>query len=296
MELGSRKAENGVCKGEFNHPVRSPGPSAVFFARWPANKSTATLPTALKMPILQNSSARSARPMADGYIPTSDAALDAWSQNFSTLITANPGIYGLVAGDATTIAAAVSTFHAAYLIAGVSGSIPKTPLNPAARTSVTVAAKDVAAAAMLGLLRYYAILIRNNPGVLDAQRAALQLTIPKTIPTPIPTPVTYPLLSLAGVTPGQATCYARDSGTPSIKAKPFGVVTLQMMIKYSATVPAGPTLADYFADFTKSPFVCNFLAADAGKTAWCYGRWETRTGLRGPWSAALSFVVPSGGA
>lgn len=233
--------------------------------------------------------------MAAPYIPTADAAVDAWSQNFSTKITAAPTTYGLVAGDATTIAAVVLAFHNAYLIAGVSGTPPKTPLNPSLRTPVSIAAKDTARDAMLVVLRLYAITIRNNPGVADADKTALGLTIVKTIPTPIPAPVTFPLLDIVAATPGQVTFSARDSGTPSVKAKPFGAIQLQAFVVYSETTPPAPGLSNYIGDFTKSPFVASFAADDAGKTAYLSCRWQTRKGLVGPWSAALPFTVPLGG-
>ena len=44
-------------------------------------------------------------PQLPPYIPARNANLIAWAANFSTLITASPGTYGLLAGDATAIAA-----------------------------------------------------------------------------------------------------------------------------------------------------------------------------------------------
>ena len=44
------------------------------------------------------------------YLPHNDAELLAWSSNFSSLITAAPVTYGLVAGQATAYAA----LHTAY--------------------------------------------------------------------------------------------------------------------------------------------------------------------------------------
>lgn len=229
------------------------------------------------------------------YIPLTDAACDDWSQNFSTLITAAPATYGLLAADAVAIAAAVSLYHAAYLIAGLSGTAPKTPLNPAARTKVTIATKDAQKSAMLALLRVYAILIRNNDGVTDTAKTNLQLTIVKTTPTPIPAPVSIPELGFVAATPGVATLSMRDSLTPTIRAKPFGAIAAQIITILGPTVPAGPDLSGFYGNATKTPFQIAFAAGDAGKLCYCWARWITRTGLVGDWSSLLTFTVPAGG-
>lgn len=231
----------------------------------------------------------------DSYIPLTDAACDAWSQNFSTLITAAPATYGLLAADAVAIAAAVSLYHASYLIAGLSGTPPKTPLSPATRTPVTIATKDAQKAAMLALLRIYAIAIRNNAGVTDTAKTNLQLTIPKTTPTPIPAPVTFPILSLVAVTPGVVTLAMRDSATPTVRRKPFGAIGAQIITILGPSVPAGPTLAGFNSNQTKTPFELGFGSGDAGKLVYCWARWYTRRGLVGDWSALLNFTAPTGG-
>lgn len=226
------------------------------------------------------------------YIPTTDAACDAWAQNFATLITANPTLYGLAAADASVIQAAVDTFHDAYLLAGLSGTPPKTPLSPGTRTPVSVAAKDSAKAAMLPIVRFYAINIRNNLGVTNPDKTDLGLTIVKTTPTPIPAPVTYPLLSLVATNVSGATINMRDSGTPSVKRKPFGAVAAEVWFKTGATPPVDPTTGTYAGDFTKSPLVLFTDPSLAGETVWAFARWKTRTGLVGAFSSVLSFTAP----
>ena len=76
------------------------------------------------------------------YIPSSDGPALDWMQNFSALITAAPATYGLVAADATAIAAAVSAFDTALTAA----------IDPATRTKVTVITKNENRAAAEGRL------------------------------------------------------------------------------------------------------------------------------------------------
>ena len=229
------------------------------------------------------------------YIPSQDSAMDAWATNFATLITADPGSFGLTSIDAAQISGYTNAYHAAYLVAGMSGSIPKTPLNPATRTPVSIAAKDSAKGAMVPILREYAILINNSPAITDDQRRALGLTIKKQNQTAVPAPVTYPLLSLVATTPGVATCQFRDSNTPTVKAKPFGATALELYAAYAPTGTPTPELADYCGIATKSPFQLSMLGANAGKLVYLWARWITRKGLVGPFSSPLTFTCPTGG-
>src|SRR4051812_37047778 len=62
--------------------------------------------------------------MPGSWIPESDGPLDVFVTNFSVLITAAPTSYGVVSADATAIASAVASWHAAFLLA----------VNPTTRT------------------------------------------------------------------------------------------------------------------------------------------------------------------
>src|SRR5438046_3013565 len=154
------------------------------------------------------------------YIPTRDAELGQWVGNFSTLISASPATYGLVAGDAAAIAGYVNAFVAALTVVN----------NPATKTKATVAAKDGAKAAMLDIVRPYAQQVRNNNGVSNADKTALGLTIVDRTPTPVPPPTSSPLLSVIGATPGEHTLRYSDANTPDSRRKPAGTIGLQLFV------------------------------------------------------------------
>src|SRR5438105_3306455 len=99
--------------------------------------------------------------MAD-YLPSKETQLSAWVANFSTLITATPGAYGLMASDAVTIASAVNLFTAALTLA----------LNPATKTKATVADKNAKKHSMLVTIRQYAQVIKRNLGVSNEAKIA----------------------------------------------------------------------------------------------------------------------------
>lgn len=221
-------------------------------------------------------------PALPGYIPSKDADLANWADNFSTLLTAAPTTYGLVTGDATAVATVVNAFLAAY----------STAINPSTKTPVTVAAKDVAKIDMLTTVRPYAINISLNPGVLVDDKIAIGVNPRTSTPTPIAAPTTSPVVTLVSAQPYQHVCRFRDeTSSPSVKAKPYGVTQIQIFAKASATPITDPELLNFIGVRTKAPTLITWEVADVGKQAYYAARWQTRAGLVGPWSPMVNFTV-----
>ena len=116
--------------------------------------------------------------MPGSYIPTRDADLVLWSDNFQTLIAAAPTTYGLTAPIASTITGLHNTFAAALTLSS----------DPSTRTPATVAAKDAARGNMVPILRLYAQQIKANTAVSNALKVGLGIRLDDPIPTPIPPP------------------------------------------------------------------------------------------------------------
>lgn len=228
--------------------------------------------------------------MAGSYIPTQDQGLDNWANTFQAAIAASPGAYGLASGDAVAITAAYNAYHAAYLLGGVVQPHSQ-PVNPATRTPSTVAAKDVQKAAALIVFRSYAQIIGSNAGVSDMDRSAAGLTIRATGRTPIPAPGTMPILGLVGATHLQQTLRFADSATPTVKAKPFGTIQMELWRGIGVAAITDPALTLFYGLITKTPFPVDFDAGDVGKFATYFGRWTTRRGLVGPWSTSLVIAI-----
>lgn len=223
--------------------------------------------------------------MAAPYIPNKDADFNDWIVNFSTLLSANPTNYGLVAGDATAVATVKTAWVTAYTAA----------TNPATRTSATIATKDGARATAEATIRPYAIRIRDNAAVSDALKIGIGVTIPNTTPTPIPAPTTAPVVSLVSAIPLEQTLAYKEVGSLG-KAKPFGAIAVELW-RSVGTVPAvDPAQCDYVGSYTKTPLKQAFDPADQGKTVTYFGRFHTRSGPGGvaqvgPWSSPLSMVI-----
>jgi hypothetical protein len=216
------------------------------------------------------------------YIPPKDAALDSWSANFSTLITADPATYGLVTGDAVAIASVVNAWHAAYLLV----------TSPSTKTASTVSAKNVARVSMLGTVRPYAQTISLNAGVTADNKIAVGVNPRTSVPTPVTTPTTYPLLTVATALALQHIIRYRDQlASPSVKSKPYGVLAVQLFGNASATAITDPTTLMYLQSVPKSPFLQAWPSGTAGQKAYYSARYVTRKGLLGPWSPIVSFTI-----
>jgi hypothetical protein len=218
--------------------------------------------------------------MQPPYIPTKDSLLDTWLLNFSTLFTANPSGYGFSSSDATVVANAYATWHAAYVVTQ----------TPTTRSKPNIANKDAAKATALATVRPYAVSISLNKGVTNDQKAAIGVTVRGTGPTPIAAPSTSPILTWIAGTPGQATIRYADQNTPSSRAKPPGALQIQLCGAASVTVVTDPTTLPQLAVATKNPMGLNLPSGSVGKTVYLAARWLTRTGLYGPWSNIIAFT------
>lgn len=223
--------------------------------------------------------------MATPYIPNKDADFNDWFENFKTLINANPTNYGLVAGDATAIVAVWTPWTAAYTAA----------INPATRTSATIATKDGARASAEAVVRPYAIRIRNNDAVSDALKIGVGVTVPSFPPTPIPAPTDAPALSIVQAIPLTQRLGYKTVGAIG-KAKPFGVIGVEIWRAIGVAPAVDPNQCEYNGVYTKSPLTQEFDAGDQGKIVTYFARFITRSGpagkaQTGPWSAALTLYV-----
>ena len=222
-------------------------------------------------------------PALPPYIPPRDTNLNAWLTNFSALITAGPSAYGLVAADAVTIAADVAAWTAAY-----------TPVTSAStKTATAVSAKNTAKVTVLAQIRVYAQTIANNPGVTSANKIALGLNPKTSTPVPITTPTTYPILTAISTSTAGTILRYRDSvASPSVKAKPYGVIGVQVYAKTSTTVITDPTQLLFFTTTSKSPFTLPLTPITLpAPTAYFAARYVTRKGLLGPWSPIIAYNV-----
>jgi hypothetical protein len=209
--------------------------------------------------------------MAD-YIPGPDANFQAWQSNFVTYANANLAALGLTAADMTPITTAQTGWATAF------------PAHVAAVNAAKAAkqTKDEARAAYVAAIRPLVRRLQASSVVSNAERESLGITVANE-PSPIGPPTTAPLCSIECGARLQHTLRFVDETTPTRKAKPLGVLGVEIWNKVGETPPANESELRFVAVDTNAPFVLNYNSADGGKTAYYWMRWVSPTGERGPW-------------
>lgn len=219
------------------------------------------------------------------YIPPTNSGFLAWLANFSALLTASPGTYGLAPADAVIVDAQNTAYSDAFTLAD----------DPATRTSVTIADRDAARASALAIVRPYAVQISQNPAVTNGDKVAIGVTVRSNTPTPIPAPVTPPTVALVLALPLVHQLQIRPLGS-STKAKPAGVVAIEVARSVGTVAATDPAQLSIVGQYGKTPLIQNFAAEDQGKICTYAARYRTRSGpggvsQAGPWSALQTYVV-----
>ena len=209
--------------------------------------------------------------MAD-YIPGPDASFQAWQSNFVTYANANLAALGLVAADMVPITTGQTAWATAF------------PAHVAAVNAAKGAkqTKDESRAADVAAIRPLVRRLQASSVVSDAEKASLGITVAQQ-PGPIGPPVTAPICSISCGARLQHTLSFVDETTPTRKAKPAGVLGVEIWNHVGIAPPAGEGDLRFVAVDTNAPFVLNFPSADGGKTAYYWLRWVSPTGERGPW-------------
>jgi len=214
-------------------------------------------------------------------IPTREAQLSSWAQNFSDVINASPSAYGLSLTDAANIKTANDNFQSALVASN----------TPDTRTQGAVQSKNDFKNAMLATVRAYYVIIQNDPGVTDDNKLAAGVKVKSQARTRREAPVSQPILSLIAATPLQQTLRFADATTPDKRHRPAGAVSLQLWIVIGDAPSSDPTAAHFIGNVTRQPAAIDFEPADAGKTATVWGRWQGVRGDVGPWSNGVSMRV-----
>jgi hypothetical protein len=222
------------------------------------------------------------------YLPNKDADLMVFGNAFASKVTAAPATYGLVANDATAISAAAADFAAKYATAA----------DEATRTAAAIVAKDAARLTLIAILRAYAMMIKPNRAVSDEAKTDLGIGIYDFNRAPVAAPETRPQINIVAVDLLRHKLLITDSTTPNKKGKPAGAIGLQFFCQVGDTPggvagapPSDPQSCRFQAFLSKAAMTMEFSAADAGKKAWYFARWQTGTGKVGPFSQVASMTV-----
>ena len=214
------------------------------------------------------------------FLPRTDGALAAFSTNFSTLITASPTSFSLVIGDATALAALVSTYTTALGVCQ----------TPSTRTPTAVMAKDTARAQLKSDIRALVRRIQSSLSVTAAQKISLGITVPDHVRTPVAPPVTRPLINVLDMAPLTFGLRLADEATPNKRSKPVGVdgADLFTFVGAAGVVPPIDLAAwTYQGRVRKADYTLTFSGTLAGQVAHMRAKWVSTRGDAGPVSADL---------
>ena len=218
------------------------------------------------------------------FLPRKDATLASWSGNFSTLITATPTAFGLLAGDATALATLQAAFVAKLGIAS----------TPNTRTPTSIMAKDTARAQLRADIQALVKRIQATLSVTAEQKTALAITVPDHVRTPVTPPTTKPVLALSAIESRGLRIRLTDELTPTRRAKPSGVAGAEVYTFAAAagvTPPGDMTAWSYQGLARKADYQVSFDIADVGKTAYVRAVWTNTRSEDGPVSEPITATI-----
>jgi hypothetical protein len=215
------------------------------------------------------------------FIPASDAEFDTWIHNFTHYVSAHLAELGLVAADLTPITDSVTDWDTAF-------ADQVAALAAAQGASQT---KNSVRAALEGLVRPLIKRMQSHPGVTNAHRASMSITVPSTDRTAAAVPESRPVGTIDTSQRLRHTINFSDESTPGRRGKPAGVTGCEIWVKIGDPAPVDPKELHFVAMDTATPYVRDYDGADGNKTAHYMLRWVNSKGESGPWSQTVSATI-----
>ncbi|MDR1983395.1 MAG: hypothetical protein LBQ28_01010 [Prevotellaceae bacterium] len=214
------------------------------------------------------------------YLPSKDAELVAWGNNFTVQVAANAAAWEITTTEVTDLQRKFDNFQALFSHA----------CSPE-KTSIIVAQKNEAREIFKETVRGLVNFRLRNPVITADQRIALGLHVRKTKPSPIPVPATRPELDIDVLDVRRLKIHFRDMYSSS-KAKPYGISGAVIIYAALDTPPADHNMLMRSTLATRTPYTLEFTEEERGKTVYVACCWQNKKGKNGPWSEIESAIVP----
>ena len=215
------------------------------------------------------------------YVPAEDLPALEFLLNFSGLITARPGAYGVGVPDAQNIARVVGLYADALAVLR----------QPSGKNKVSVSLKNQSKADAIQLVRSYAMRIKMDDGVSDQDKLDVGVRPVNPHRTPVPPPETAPDVSIVAAVKGSQTVGWRDAMNPAARGKPWGVRAMELFVAVADAPVSDPSVARYVQGYGRGPVGVAFAASDDGKVATYFGRWVSTRGEPGPFGPGASMRI-----
>ena len=216
-----------------------------------------------------------------GYIPHADPAFDTWQQNFITYLGAHYTDLGLAPEEIVPPITAQTTWTSDYAAHATAQAAAQSARQ----------AKDDARTAFEDAIRSLVRRLQASPDVDDTEREAMGITVADTTATAAAEPASRPLVSVDTSQRLRHVIAFVDENTPTRKAKPKGVMGVELWVKIGDPVPTDPAELTFLAVDTRTPYTADYGGEDGGKTAHYMLRWVNTTGEKGPWSETASATI-----
>jgi hypothetical protein len=220
--------------------------------------------------------------MPEDYVPRPDDKFDTFQAGFIGYVNGHKAELGVTNDEATALTAKQTAWAAAYAT--------HTAAQTAAKSATT--AKEDARSPLESSIRSFAGRFQASESITDAQREAMEIPVHATTRTRVGVPTTRPIATVDTSRRLSHVIDFRDEDKPRSKAKPAGVAGCEIWVKVGGAPPADPSELRYVATDTATPYLAEYLGADAGKTAHYWLRWLNTRGEPGPWSDTVSATIP----
>jgi hypothetical protein len=218
--------------------------------------------------------------MAD-FIPTSDAELLVWANNYNNQLKNSATGFGLNSTNSNDIDTAFGSFQTAF----------DEYVSAQATAKSKLEAKDDARNNLVNLIREQSRIVQATSSVTNQQKASLGLTIKDGTRTASSKPTTRPTATVDTSKRLQHTITFRDESTPTSRAKPKGVLGCEIWVKIGGNAPLDESECQFLSLDTASPYVAEYDGAKAGQMAHYILRWVSNGGEKGSWSEVLSATI-----
>ena len=215
------------------------------------------------------------------YIPKTGTQFLTWLMQLLKAITPDPAHFGLIAADVTALQALYDTCaksHAAHV-------------DAQKRAMEATEAKDKDQALAEAGARSVVQKVNANPRVDNAMRALLGVAPHAETRSAVGKPTTRPIGRLVDKQALRQEAHWVDEATPLSRRKPEGAQACEIFLKIGGDAPVDETTCKRIARDTASPYLFEFEAEDAGKTAYWLFRWVNGKDEPGPFGALVSAKI-----
>ena len=216
--------------------------------------------------------------------PSTDAALQLWSANFLSILSAAPaGQYGVSAAQITGYGAVNSAYISALAAC-----------DPNLRNKSAVASKNQMRIGLKSAAKLMASTINGMATVTAGQKIALGLNV-RVKPTPTPIPLIAPGVDVLSVSAWSVKIKLHDAASSANRGKPPGTSGASLFSYVGATAPADVSGWTFEGNTGKTNLTVSFAnTLVPGTKVWISAFWFNGSKKSGPVSAPVSANLPGG--